>query len=259
MNCVVAESSLVASPKRIEEGLNESTTRAPVDMSYNDDLVARLICDNQDLWKRMLNNPFCKKMKRASKDDQAFSEGFERYMIQDFHYSLKLITFETARACKALDSAEFDVSLKRIKGKTDYASVLLNTCVSQSPSGLGVEMSTVLGACESDALKSYTDFQISTAYSNDWVVSLVAMVPCIQSYFQIAMDLRDSSAHKDTAWYNLWVLENAKYESSILKQRSFFMENSDRWKDQYEKANEIFRKSCQGEIDFWEAVLNSGA
>jgi thiaminase len=48
-------------------------------------------------------------------------------------------------------------------------------------------------------------------------------------------------------------------DASLTYASAFFMENSDRWKDQYEKANEIFRKSCQGEIDFWEAVLNSGA
>ena len=135
---------------------------------------------------------------------------------QDFLYCKKLLEYETARKSKALSQAEIEVSEKRIQSTTDYAHVILNTCTNQPPSGLGIKSSTVLGARESGALKSYTDFQISTASSADWVVSMVAMIPCIQvrlmpfchirgsltsngdpqSYYQIAMNLNNSSTHK---------------------------------------------------------------
>ncbi|KAF9785117.1 hypothetical protein BJ322DRAFT_809347 [Thelephora terrestris] len=230
-----------------------------MDTFHGNDLVTRLLDDNEDLWNRLLNNPFCMKMKEASKDDDAVLEGFKQYMIQDFLYCKKLTEYETARKSKALNQAEVEVSEKRIKKTAGYASAVFNACTNQSPGGLGIEGSVVRGACESDALKSHTDFQISTANSNDWVVSLVAMIPCIQSYYQIAMDLKDSSTHKDTVWYNLWVLENLKYGDSTDRQRKFFIDNVDRWNGQYETVNDIFRKACQGEMDFWATALRPEA
>ena len=44
------------------------------------DLVSRLIRDDQDLWKEVLGNPFCVNMKTASADDRAVLEGFKWYM-----------------------------------------------------------------------------------------------------------------------------------------------------------------------------------
>ena len=203
--------------------------------------------------------------------------------------------------------------MKRVQKNTDYANAILSTCTSQLPGGLGIESSTVLGACESDALKSYTDFQISTASSADWVVSMVAMIPCIQvcfppffrihgsltsngdsqSYYQIAMDLKDSSTHKGQrkiitnfqcianvlspqtlsgtscgfrrtpntkgllSGREVGTLLASPSEVPLTPASAFFIENSYRWKSQYEKVNEIFRKACQGEIDFWAVALSN--
>lgn len=135
---------------------------------------------------------------------------------QDYLYCKKLPEYEKARRCQTSDPVEIKESEERIKKASGYADVILKTCTDQPTCGLGIERSTVEGAMESSALKSYTGFQISTAESTDWVLSLVAMIPCIQvclqpfchihglltyggvpqSYYQIAVDLRDSSAHK---------------------------------------------------------------
>ena len=84
-----------------------------------------------------------------------------------------------------------------------------------------------------------------------------------------------SSRHSDTLWYNLWAVENAKYEDSTIRQKGkaltigdlykayafpaeFFIQNFDAWKDHYAEATKIFRRACQGEIDLWGTALNPG-
>jgi len=220
------------------------------------DLVGRLIYDNQDLWNKLLTNPFCMKMKEAPADDEQVLNGFKWYMRQDFLYCVKLMTYEADRSVKAQSSASFQVSTQRVKNNADYSNDILTTCTTAQPDGLGIAELTVLETRATLALLWYNQFQILVANETNWVVSLVAMVPCIQSYYQIAVDLKENSTHKDTLWYNLWAVVNAQYEESTIRQRDFFIANYDQWKDQYEKANQIFQLACNGEIGLWATALN---
>lgn len=43
----------------------------------------------------------------------------------------------------------------------------------------------VLQATPADVLDEYTDFQIQTAETHNWVMSLVAMIPCIQVHWSM--------------------------------------------------------------------------
>ena len=70
--------------------------------------------------------------------------------------------------------------MQRVKDNSDYASDILQTCTDQPPNGLGIGDSIVLGTPETRALQEYTDYQISIANTTNWVLSLVAMIPCIQ-------------------------------------------------------------------------------
>ncbi len=80
----------------------------------------------------------------------------------------------------------------------------------------------------------------------------------------------------DTIWYNLWAVENAKYEQSTINQKGsfselsssshtvliilkeFFIQNFDAWKDHYAEATRIFRRAVQGEIDLWATAEDPG-
>ena len=100
---------------------------------------------------------------------------------QDFLYCIRLMTYEADRAGKATNSEDFDTSTARVSSDADYAKESLTTCTTPMPNGLSIKDSSALGANPTEALKSYTDFQISTAGAASWVLALVAMVPCIQA------------------------------------------------------------------------------
>ncbi|PCH36774.1 heme oxygenase-like protein [Wolfiporia cocos MD-104 SS10] len=257
LNRFAAHPKYGASVEQIKAGVRARAAR-PKDEVDSRDLVAYLIQDNQDLWQQLLNTPFCKKMGEAAADDEQVLKGFKWYMVQDFLYCIKLMIFETDRSSRATTSAVFDISADRIAGDASYAKDLLQTCIQAQPEGLAIDEYKVLQASPTKAMSSYTDFQITTAQDASWVLALVAMIPCIQSYYKIAADLKDNSKHKDTIWYKLWVEENAKYEDSTVHQKQFFAENFDAWKDHYDEATRIFRRACQGEIDLWAVAENPG-
>jgi hypothetical protein len=45
------------------------------------DLVAKLIEENQDVWKELINNKFCRAMKESTRGDNHVLRGFEWYMM----------------------------------------------------------------------------------------------------------------------------------------------------------------------------------
>ena len=90
------------------------------------------------------------------------------------------MNYETDRSSRAMNSADFDTSADRVADDASYAKGGLATCTITPPGGLGIKDVNVLTAPPTDALTSYTDFQIETAAEKNWVLSLVAMVPCIQ-------------------------------------------------------------------------------
>ncbi|KAI0079508.1 hypothetical protein K474DRAFT_624355 [Panus rudis PR-1116 ss-1] len=257
LNRVAADPKLGASLEDIRSRIRERV-RKPTAEPNPRDLVELLIRDNDDIWQRLLKNQFCQNMKTAPASDKTVLARFNRYMVQDFIYCARLVTYETDRANKATTAAQYNISAERIGKDASYANSMLITCITPSPDGLGISPDTaVLQAKIADVLESYTDYQISTANNRGWVESLVVMIPCIQSYYQIAHDLKANSTDKDSLWYKLWAVVNDD-ESYPTNQRDFFIANYDAWKDiKYQELTEIFRRACQGEIDLWNYALNA--
>ncbi len=90
------------------------------------------------------------------------------------------MVYDTNRASKAANTADFDTSVDKVSSGAEYAKDMLTTCTVPPPNGVGIVDSKVLQATPTEALTSYTDFQINTAINTTWVLALVAMVPCIQ-------------------------------------------------------------------------------
>jgi len=214
------------------------------------DLVAMLIRDESTIWESLLNNGFCQKMKTASSSDEEVTKGFKWYMVQDFLYCARLMLFDTERSIKASTEVDYETLVGKIQSHAGYAYSLLTTCIED----LSIPEATVLEAKREWETTLYTEFTINVAENFDWVVSLVSMIPCIQSYYEIAKDLRDNSTYQDTLWYTYWVLPNSgdSAQQSALKQTAFFIANQETWQQaSYTKLRKIFREACQREIDLW--------
>jgi len=155
--------------------------------------------------------------------------------------------FDTERSTKAPTAETYKVLTDNIADSAQYALDLLKTCTGD----LSIAEASVLEARREWETTIYTAFTLNVVENFDWVVSLVSMIPCIQSYYEIAKDLKENSTYQDTLWYNYWVLPNASDEYAV-KQQAFFIANYETWKEiPYRQLRQMFREGCQREIDLW--------
>lgn len=98
--------------------------------------------------------------------------------------------YDTTRASKAPDVATYEMLVQKLKDDADYAVQLLKTCA--DPQKLGIAADVVIGAVREDATKRYTEFSVETAEHTDWIISLVAMIPCIQVSVARALRVREA-------------------------------------------------------------------
>ncbi|KAH9930906.1 uncharacterized protein B0H18DRAFT_118441 [Fomitopsis serialis] len=174
------------------------------------DLVARLIQDNQDIWQQLLSNPFIEAMKTAAPGNESITAGYQWYEV-DYWYCIRLLAFDVERSFSAQSLAELNSSLSDVANDGAYALSSVQVTTAPPPAGLGLSESVVLSAAPTAALNQYTDFQFVAAKDYNWVVSLAAQIPCIQSYYYIAEGLVNTSFSDDTLWYEQWVLPNLDY------------------------------------------------
>ena len=64
--------------------------------------------------------------------------------------------------------------------RANSAADLFKVCTDPKPDGLGIQDSVVLGTSASPVLDEYTKFLNDVAKKENWVKSLVAMIPCVQ-------------------------------------------------------------------------------
>jgi thiaminase len=84
--------------------------------------------------------------------------------------------FDTERSLKAPDVKTYEALTQKIESHTRYARKLLGVCTQE----LQIPERRVLQATREWATTQYTEFTIDVAERFDWVVSLVAVIPCIQ-------------------------------------------------------------------------------
>ncbi|TFY58199.1 hypothetical protein EVJ58_g6571 [Rhodofomes roseus] len=221
------------------------------------DLVARLIQDNQDIWQQLLHNPFIEAMMTAQPGNETVTAGYQWYEVQDYWYCIRLLAFDVERSFTAQSLAELNSSLSDVASDGAYALSSIQVTTSPPPAGLGLNESVVLNAPATAALNQYTDFQFVAAKDYNWVVSLAAQIPCIQSYYYIAEGLLSTSFSNDTLWYEQWVLPNLDY-SYLEPQIDFFIANYDYWKDYYEDITLMFRKATLSEYNLWQVAFQPG-
>jgi thiaminase len=99
---------------------------------------------------------------------------------QDFLYIVHQCQYEADRGLKATNATDFGISMDKVVKRANYGKELLKTCTDAPPTGLGIADSVVLATPATTALKNYIALLIAAANEQNWVMSLVATVPCIQ-------------------------------------------------------------------------------
>ncbi|KAG9101719.1 hypothetical protein FS749_004186 [Ceratobasidium sp. UAMH 11750] len=215
------------------------------------DFVDALIENNKDLWDKLLNHQFCRKMG----DGSARIDGFKDYMMQDFIYLRSYVRFKLGFYYKTDDWAVISMEApKSIQNDVEYANAQLKTCTED----LNIPDATVLAATPRPKVKEYIEYENNAIVTESWFSLHVLMLPCIIGYHDIANKLKaDPSTKKDTIYYKLWIDPNSQ-GSSPQKYRDYFNKNMAQMVPhplELGHWNDLFRKACEMEIAFFDTGL----
>jgi thiaminase len=84
--------------------------------------------------------------------------------------------YDTERSLKAPNQTEYKGLTDKIADDAHYSNGMLETCTGP----LELNGTKVLQTPLEKAIEDYAKFAVGAADTYDWVVSLVAMIPCIQ-------------------------------------------------------------------------------
>ncbi|KAF9778196.1 hypothetical protein BJ322DRAFT_503013 [Thelephora terrestris] len=244
----------------LDRAVANSTTEVPSEQwevpLHKRDLVAKLIEENKDLWKELINNKFCRAMKESTRVDHHVLRGFEWYMMQEYYFVANQVEYEAARVPKAKTASDVQRTIKRVSNTAKYTDHFFKAITGAHPHGMGISSSTLLSTKLCPVMKKYIDLIDKAAEEESEVFSMVVMIAGLQSYYAIASDLYKYSEHRDTLWYKFWAEENFGLGSSCLQQQKFFIDNYKHWKDDMGKITKLFRETCEYELELWEEAWN---
>ncbi|EMD35317.1 hypothetical protein CERSUDRAFT_85337 [Gelatoporia subvermispora B] len=227
------------------------------------DLVNILIKNNYDAWKKILDNQFCKSMASIGIPEHGMPgglptydkvlEGFKYYTVQDYKYCVQLLRYDAERMSQTKEEKRLLEMAVQISGDLSYVQSVKKTCTDT----LGIKEDVLNAVNPEPASTEYSDLEFQAAKTQDWVTSLVALIPCFQVYYKIATDMLNNKPFPDprTPWYNHWILPNSDKEvkEACIDQINFFRTAKTDWTtyERLSELNEIFTNACNHEVEFF--------
>ncbi|EMD35320.1 hypothetical protein CERSUDRAFT_116126 [Gelatoporia subvermispora B] len=183
---------------------------------------------------------------------QKVLNGFKWYTVQDYKYCQQLLRYDAERMSKAPGPQDLMDSAQHVYNDLGYANDTMKTCTDD----LGIPAASVNAATTEGDSAAYSAFEFSVAERQDWVNSMVAMIPCIQVYYAIGIDMMEKNPDTTTIWYKDWIQPNsgADAKNSCTKQINFFKAADNDWySSQYnmDMFNQIFTEACGHEFNFF--------
>ncbi|KAG8710426.1 hypothetical protein FRC09_000143 [Ceratobasidium sp. 395] len=121
----------------------------------NRDFIRALIEDNEDVWKRLVNHPFCLLMGNGS----ASLDGFKEYMINDIRFLLRL--YSKTEDWSTLSTEASEIIARAFK----LAKHHLDVCTKD----LQIPEASILTTAPTRQLKEYIDFKHKALETESWI------------------------------------------------------------------------------------------
>ena len=106
---------------------------------------------------------------------------------QDYKYCKSLIKYFVLRGIKVLDSADkLEEESHNIGLAYDYTQMVLEHCTGV----LEIPKTDIDKTDTNPAVKSYTEFETTAAEKEDWITSMIVLIPCYQVTITQALQFR---------------------------------------------------------------------
>lgn len=203
-------------------------------------LSADLWSANQDLARANLQHPFV----QGLADGSLARERFAYYVSQDAFFLKAFARGYVIAGAKAPDWEGFCALHLLAKGVLD--ELKLHTVYAAD---WGVDVDDVKPAA---ATRHYTDFLLTTAWSHDTGLTVVALTPCMRLYAflgrQLALD--QSAPHPYTNWIET-------YSSQEIEDLALELERlTDQYNSDTALVRDTYRYAMQCELAFFQAAFD---
>jgi len=196
-----------------------------------------------DLWIKTIDHPFVIELYEGTLP----LEKFIYYIKQDYNYLRALTKTYSIIAGKAPDLEKARIALELAYGTVtgemeNYKRIL---------GELGLKLEDVIKTEPNPVNIAYMNHMIAVAYEYDYWTGLVATLPCMWTYLDIAERHRDKLPRNKVEIYRKWA---STYYSEAYKQLlQILLDTIDSSNKRLEDLEEVFLRSLKYEYLFWDS------
>jgi thiaminase (transcriptional activator TenA) len=211
--------------------------------------VEEMLCENNDLYKKILEMPFNSELANGTLDENIFKS----YMIQDYiyiEYYRKAFAILLTNAPDK-DAADFIVSL--IMSTVDKISSVHDVYIKN----FNITETELTKTSPLPSTELYISYIIKTVTMEPFEIGLVAMLPCYWVHYQLGIGM-DKSKPSEKNKYATWIKANAPdqhYKDEInayIKRLNCYMESTST--ENRSKIKQAFKTAMNLEYKFWDGV-----
>ncbi|KAM6491916.1 hypothetical protein JOM56_012554 [Amanita muscaria] len=223
--------------------------KGPPQPQVQEDAVAKLLEDNNDVFDRLINHPF----PRALGDGSASLDGFRYYMIQDTLYLETCARLKMAAVAQSSNFKDVENFVPRHMSSLEYVKKSKEILISM----LGVPESIIDTTPQSKHLDASEKYYMSSIRQEDaFFAYYVVLLPCVLSYWRIAERLMDNpSTVRNVVYHPAWIEIN--YDRSSADKYIKFINANIMAKGGVDRWNHIFRIACLLEADLFNTGLQA--
>ena len=202
----------------------------------------------EDVFEAIISHPFI----TGLTDGSLSLEVFKEYVIQD---ALYLSRFSRALALVGAKAPDDESALLLISAARDSLQVERASLHDFLLKEWGIEPDSIERYTMSTLNRAYTDFLISTAYEEPFLVGLSAVLPCFWVYLEVGKELLKHGSSNPT--YRRWIetYSSPGYEELVrrmLEAADRAAEAASTWERR--SAVRLFRLSTIYEYMFWDSA-----
>ena len=196
----------------------------------------------KDLWEKTINHPFVIELYEGSLP----IEKFIYYVKQDYNYLIALTKVFSIIASKAPDLEKARIALELAYGTVtgelaNYKEIL---------SMLSLSLDEAKKTEPNPVNISYMNHMIATAYEHDYWTGLVATLPCMWTYLDIAYRHRHRLENNRNNIYRRWA--SVYYSEQYAELLKIIRDVIDSSPKNIDEIKRVFELSLRYEYLFWD-------
>ena len=199
----------------------------------------------------IMTHPFTK----GIGDGTLHKDSFKFFIEQDY---LFLIEYSKILALATAKSPDYETmsSFSKLLEETLNNEITLHIGYCEK---LDITLPDLQNTQPAPAMESYTNFLVKIAYEGEFAEIIAALLPCMLTYAEIGLELKQNNIENNDPLYNEWIEMYSDPEFVDLAHWLRDLVNtvaSHSSQSQIKKMKKAYIDSCRFELDFWTMSLN---